>query len=94
MSFSFKLDRIAARADELRALLGESLSGEAYVRASRELSEIEPIVARVEELRQAERAQDEAEARRLMADDPSVRAGVQEADLHPFGTFLARGRRP
>ena len=89
MSFSFKLDRIAARADELRALLGESLSGEAYVRASRELSEIEPIVARVEELRQAERAQDEAEA---MLADPEMR-DLAEAELQHLKSEVPRLRQ-
>ena len=39
-------------------------------------------------------AEDEAAARRLMADDPSIRAGVQTAELHPFRTFLARERTP
>lgn len=38
--------------------------------------------------------EDEHEARRLMAADPSVRAGVQSAELYPFTTFLARGQRP
>ena len=46
MSLAFKLDRIAARADELRAMLSEGISGEAYVKASKELSDIEPVVAR------------------------------------------------
>ena len=45
MSLDAKLDRIAARAEELRAMLAEGVSGEAYVRASRELSDIEPVVA-------------------------------------------------
>jgi peptide chain release factor 1 len=66
MSLSFKLDRIVARADELRALLGEGIGGEAYVKASRELSELEPVVARIDELREAERRADEARA--LLAD--------------------------
>jgi uncharacterized protein len=39
-------------------------------------------------------AADERQARRLMEDDPSVRDGVQTAELHPFSTFLARGRAP
>ena len=39
-------------------------------------------------------AEDESAARRLMAEDPSVRAGVQTAELHPFQTFVARDRRP
>ena len=33
---------------------------------------------------------DEDEARRLVAQDPSVREGVQTAELYPFRTFLAR----
>ncbi|MBV8578065.1 MAG: peptide chain release factor 1 [Acetobacteraceae bacterium] len=66
MSLSLKLDRIAARADELRAMLSEGLSGEAYARASKELSEIEPVVARIGELREAERAKTDTES--LLAD--------------------------
>src|ERR1700744_127797 len=62
MNLAFKLDRIAARAEELRALLSEGLSGEAYVKASRELADIEPVVARIGDLRAAERAQDDAES--------------------------------
>ena len=38
MSLASKLDRIVARAEELRSLLGEGIQGEAYVKASRELS--------------------------------------------------------
>ncbi len=70
MNLASRLDRITARAEELRAMLGEGLSGEAYVRASKELAEIEPLVARVGELRAAERAQAEAET--LLA-DPEMR---------------------
>jgi peptide chain release factor 1 len=71
MKFADKLDRITARAEELRAALGEVLGGEAYVRASKELAELEPIVARVSELRAAEQALDEAEA---MLADPEMPA--------------------
>lgn len=39
-------------------------------------------------------AGDEEEARRLMQQDPSVRTGVQRADLPPFRTFLAREHGP
>jgi uncharacterized protein YciI len=39
-------------------------------------------------------AADENEARRLMESDPSVRAGVQAAELYPFRTFIARERVP
>ncbi len=66
MNLAGRLDRITARAEELRAMLTEGLSGDAYVRASKELAEIEPLVARVGDLRAAERAQAEAET--LLAD--------------------------
>lgn len=76
MSLAHKLDRIVARADELNALLGEGvLSGDAYIKASRELNEIEPIVARVDELRTAERERAEAEA---MLDDADMRDMAEE----------------
>jgi peptide chain release factor 1 len=77
MNLALKLDRIAARADELRALLSEGMSGEAYVKASKELSEIEPVVARIGELREAERARNDAST---MMDDPEMRE-LAEAEL-------------
>jgi uncharacterized protein YciI len=39
-------------------------------------------------------AENEEQARRLMAQDPSIRSGVQQAELYPFKTFLARARLP
>lgn len=39
-------------------------------------------------------AENEEEARRLMEQDPSVRHGVQSAELYPFKTFLAREHGP
>jgi len=78
MSFSLKLDRITARAEELRALLSEGFTGEGFVRASRELAEIEPVVARVDELRLAEREAGDAEA---MLAEPDMR-DLAEAELH------------
>jgi peptide chain release factor 1 len=75
---AFKLDRIAARADELRAMLADGIGGEAYVKASRELSDIEPVVARIGDLREAERARLEAE---LMLADPEMRE-LAEAELY------------
>jgi peptide chain release factor 1 len=77
MNLALKLDRIAARADELRALLSEGVSGEAYVKASKELSEIEPVVARIGELRDAERARQDANT---LMDDPEMRE-LAEAEL-------------
>ena len=70
MSLDVQLDRIAARAEELRAMLAGGITGEAYVRASRELAEIEPLEARIGELRAAEQARAEAEALRA---DPEMR---------------------
>ena len=77
MNLAFKLDRIAARAEELRALLSEGISGEAYMKASKELSDIEPVVARIGDLRAAERAQSEAES---MLADPEMK-DLAEAEL-------------
>jgi peptide chain release factor 1 len=77
MSFALKLDRIVDRAAELRALLSEGATGDAYVKASRELSEIEPVVARIDELRAAENSA--AEARTLLS-DPEMRE-LAEAEL-------------
>ncbi len=77
MSFSLKLDRITARAEELRALLTEGISGDAYVKASRELSDIEPVVERIADLRASEKAREEAEA---LLDDPEMK-DLAEAEL-------------
>ena len=70
MNLALKLDRIAARADELRDMLTQGLSGEAYVTASRELADIEPVVARIGDLRAAEHAMGDAES---MLADPEMR---------------------
>jgi peptide chain release factor 1 len=77
MKLADKLDRITARAEELSASLSEVIGGEAFVRASKELAELEPIVARVAELRAAEQALAEAEA---MLADPEMR-DLAEAEL-------------
>jgi peptide chain release factor 1 len=78
MSLALKLDRIAARAEELRAMLSEGITGEAYVKASRELSDIEPVVARIGDLRAAEQAQSEAQS---MLADPEMK-DLAEAELY------------
>ena len=77
MNLASKLDRIAARADELRDMLTQGLTGEAYVKASKELSDIEPVVTRIGDLRAAERAQADAET--LLA-DPEMHE-LAEAEL-------------
>ena len=73
-----RLDMIVGRAAELRAMLSDGLGGEGFSKASKELSELEPVVERIGELRAAERAQDEAEA---MLADPEMRA-LAEAELY------------
>ena len=70
MNLADKFDRIVARAEELRSDLSGGLSGEAFSKASRELSELEPIVARIEELRAAEA---EAEGAEQLLADPEMR---------------------
>ena len=72
------LDRIVGRAAELNAQLSEGLGGDAFSRASKELSELTPVVERIDELRAAERAQSEAEA---MLSDPEMK-DLAEAELY------------
>jgi peptide chain release factor 1 len=77
MSLAVKLDRIVDRAAELSAHLSEGATGEDYVRSSRELSEIEPIVTLVETLR---RAESEAREAQNMLLDPELRE-LAESEL-------------
>ncbi|MBP0466992.1 peptide chain release factor 1 [Roseomonas sp. PWR1] len=69
MSLPPRLDRLLARAEELRHILSTA-PGADIGALSKELSELDPLVAKVNELRAAERARDEAAA--LMA-DPEMR---------------------
>ena len=84
MSFEHKLDRILSRAEELRFILSGALGGEAFVKASKELSELEPIEARIQELRDSEKAKQEAEA---MLADPEMK-GLAEAELESLKQAL------
>jgi peptide chain release factor 1 len=77
MKLDDKLNRIVDRAAELRFILSGQLNGEAFVKASKELSEIEPIELRIGELRAAEKAQAEAAA---MLSDPDMKE-LAEAEL-------------
>ncbi len=65
MSLPARLDRLLSRADELRHILSTA-PGADIGALSKELSELEPLVEKVGELRTAERARDDAQA--LMAD--------------------------
>ena len=77
-SLDYKLDRIVGRAAELNAMLSDGLGGDGFQKASKELSELDPIVARIGELREAERAHSEAEA---MLVDPEMKS-LAEAELY------------
>src|SRR6202789_4640304 len=86
MRLAEKLDRILLRADELRDRLSSGVVGEEFVRASRELSEIEPLVTLISELRQTERGVTEAEA---MLADPERRE-MAEAESETLRTQIPR----
>ncbi len=86
MTLDPKLDRIEARADELRAALSAGLAGEEFGRVSKELAELEPLVARIIELRDAERQAEEAEALRA---DPEL-AALAEAELAELRARIPR----
>ena len=76
-SLDTKLDRVVDRAEELRSQLQAGLSGDTFAKASRELSELEPLVARIGDLRAAQKAAKEAEA---MLADPEMK-DLAEAEL-------------
>jgi peptide chain release factor 1 len=86
MGLSDKFDRILLRAEELRHDLSAGLGGEAFSKASRELNELEPIVARIEELRAAE--SEAADAETLLA-DPEMR-DMAEQELRALRERLPR----
>ena len=79
-----KLDRVVDRAEELRSQLQAGLSGDGFAKASRELSELEPVVARIGDLREAERALRDAEA---MLADPEMKE-LAEAEFHTLSQSL------
>jgi peptide chain release factor 1 len=66
MSVADKLDRVLTRVEELKHLLSTADGGQ-FGALSRELAELEPVAEKVQVLRAAERARDEAEA---MLGDP------------------------
>jgi peptide chain release factor 1 len=77
MNIDQKFDRILARAAELRDGLASGIGGEAFVAASRELSELVPIEERINALNQARQARDDAES---MLADPEMKA-LAEAEI-------------
>ncbi len=83
-SLDAKLDRVVDRAEELRAQLTDGLSGDSFAKASKELSDLEPVVARIGELRAAERAEEDLEA---MLADPEMKE-LAEAELFELRASL------
>lgn len=72
-----KLDRIMARAEELRFLLSGALSGDDFVKASKELAELAPVEEKIASLQAAEKQLKEAEALLL---DPDMK-DLAEAEI-------------
>ncbi len=79
-----KLDRIVRRAEELHADLAAGATGEAFVKASRELAELDPVVAKIGALRAVQKALAETEA---MLADPEMRE-LAEAEYHALKEHL------
>ena len=77
MNLDAKLDVVLRRAEEIRHLLSTAEGGQ-FGTLSKELSEIEPLVEKVQALRAAERARDEAEA---MLADPELRELAEDEYL-------------
>lgn len=89
-SFDHKLDRVLARQDELNALLADpgALDPQEFVRMSRELSELGPVVDAITTLRQA--GNDLVDAQEMIADpdtDAEMRA-LAEAERDEIGARL------
>lgn len=70
MTLAARFDDILARAEELRHILASGATGQDFVRASRELADLDEVVGLISELRQAEQGLTEATA--LLA-DPEMR---------------------
>ncbi|NKC29910.1 peptide chain release factor 1 [Falsiroseomonas selenitidurans] len=88
MSLPHKLDRLLSRADEVRHALNTA-DGVQVGALSKELSELEPLVAKVSAYRAAERARDEAEA---MLADPEMRE-LAEAEYYQLRDSLPQMER-
>lgn len=73
-----KLDRIMARAEELRFMLSGNLPGDEFVKASKELSELAPVEEKIAALQGAEKQLREAET--LLA-DPDMK-DLAELEIH------------
>ncbi|CAI9119684.1 peptide chain release factor 1 [Brytella acorum] len=74
MAFDERLQRIVARYDELQALMADASTGEAFVQASREFSELEPVVQAIHACQDAEAELRETQG---LLEDPEMRALAQ-----------------
>nr|WP_119680407.1 peptide chain release factor 1 [Indioceanicola profundi] len=73
--FAEALGKVAMRFDELRDMLASgTLSGDAFVRASQEYAELEPVAAAIADLKRARADLDEL---RAMAEDPAADADMR-----------------
>lgn len=70
MTLAARFDDILARAEELRDLLASGAQGQDFVRASRELAELDQVVGLISDLRETEQSLSETTA--LLA-DPEMR---------------------
>ncbi len=84
MSLEAQFDDILARAEELRDRLASGATGHEFVRASRELAELEQVVGLISALREAEQGM--AEATALLA-DPDMRE-LAEAEAQALKTRI------
>ena len=73
-----KLDRIMARAEELRFMLSGALSGDEFVKASKELAELTPVEDKIAALQMTEKQLREAE---LLLTDPDMK-DLAEAEIN------------
>lgn len=76
MSFEHTLDMVVRRHDELRDKLsrGDQLSGQEFVKASKEYSELEPVVETIQALQKAQKSVVELES---MMNDPATDAEMK-----------------
>ena len=77
MSVADKLERVLTRVEELKHLLSTAEGGQ-FGALSKELAELEPVAEKVQVLRAAERARDEAEA--MLGDPEPELRGLAEAE--------------
>src|SRR5262245_39070460 len=74
MNFEENLSKILARHDELQALMASG-AGAKFAQLSKEFSDLEPLVAQIQQLRDMRKQLEDAEA---MAADPEMRALAEE----------------